>query len=316
VTARRTKDAVLLRGIEFFKDEFTWINGHGLIDEGEYLDAERVGRSARAAKSQRSAIWAVFEEYRNLRTARGWLYDWDDLATAVIAALEEDRCERRYKHVVIDEGQDFSPQMLRSLALAIAPEGSLTFFGDAAQQIYGQRISWKHAGLKVQPRQILQFTANYRNTRSIAALALAISQMPYYAGTSDIITPEQPRAEGPKPTIVRFIDEAEEVKFIAARAIAAASSQSIAILVRRREDEDLIKRYLPTDSVRLHRDMATWRTGAGICFGTYHAAKSLEFDQVYMPFVSAGRMPSRADRATFGDDEALARDGKLLYGQL
>jgi superfamily I DNA/RNA helicase len=174
-------------------------------------------------------------------------------------------------------------------------------------------MSWKHAGLKVQPRQIVHFTANYRNTRSIAALALAIAQMPYYAGTPDIITPEQPRAEGPKPTIARFTDEADEANFIAARAIAAASSQSIAILVRRREDDDLIKPYLPRNSLRLHREMPAWRAGAGICYGTYHAAKSLEFDQVYLPFVSATRMPCQADRAAFGDDEALARDGKLLY---
>ena len=83
--------------------------------------------------------------------------------------------------------------------------------------------------------------------------------------------------------------------------------------MRRREDEDLIKPPLPRNSVRLHREMPAWRAGAGICYGTYHAAKSLEFDQVYLPFISSTRMPCQEDRVTFGDDEASARDGKLLY---
>ena len=313
VAACPIKDAVLLRRIEFFEDEFTWINGHGITEVAEYIDAERVGRSSRALKAQRPLIWAVFEEYRRLRISVGFRYDWDDLATAVITALEDDKSQRLYKHIVIDEGQDFSPQMLRSLVMAIPPDGSLTFFGDAAQQIYGQRMSWKQAGLTVQPHEIVYFKSNYRNTRALAALGLAIARMPYYAGTPDIVTPEQPRAEGPKPTIVQFPNEGDEAKFIAAQAVAAASSQSVAILVRRREDEDLIKPHLPQASVRLHRKMPAWRAGNGIRYGTYHAAKSLEFDQVYLPFVSAARMPCQADRATFGDDEAMARDGKLLY---
>jgi superfamily I DNA/RNA helicase len=137
VAACPIKDAVLLRRIEFFEDEFTWINGHGITEVAEYIDAERVGRSSRALKAQRPLIWAVFEEYRRLRISVGFRYDWDDLATAVITALEDDKSQRLYKHIVIDEGQDFSPQMLRSLVMAIPPDGSLTFFGDAAQQIYG-----------------------------------------------------------------------------------------------------------------------------------------------------------------------------------
>jgi superfamily I DNA/RNA helicase len=174
-------------------------------------------------------------------------------------------------------------------------------------------MSWKHAGLNVRPQQIVYFTANYRNTRAIARLALAIAKMPYYAGTPDIIPPEQPRAEGPKATIIRFVNEADEARFVASRAAAAGSNQSIAILLRRREDEHLIKPYLSQSSIRLHRQMAAWRAGAGMYFGTYHAAKSLEFDHVFLPFVSSNRMPCQADIAAFGKDEALTRDGKLLY---
>ena len=88
------------------------------------------------------------EEYARVRADAGFLYDWDDIAGAVVAELQGDDRQGLYRHIVIDEGQDFSPAMLRSLAAAIPPEGSLTFFGDMAQQIYGRHVSWKQAGLR------------------------------------------------------------------------------------------------------------------------------------------------------------------------
>src|SRR5207245_3695335 len=87
---------------------------------------------------------------------------------------------RRY---CIDEGQDFTPAMLRSLALAIPSDGSLTFFGDMAQQIYGNRISWRMAGLH--PAKPWEFRENYRNTRQIAALCLALTKTAAFKGTVD-----------------------------------------------------------------------------------------------------------------------------------
>ena len=311
--AAATKAPILARPLEFFEEEFTWISSHGISSINDYTDAERVGRASRAPRTLRPLIWGVFEEYRRLRSLVGFRYDWDDLATAVVGAFEGDTAQRRYKHIIIDEGQDFSPQMLKSLATAIQPGGSLTFFGDTAQQIYGQRMSWKTAGLQVQHREIIRFEANYRNTKAVAALALAIASMPYYAGTPDMVAPKQPTADGPKPALVSFMNEAEEARFAVERAIAAATNRSVAILVRRREDEGLLKALLPSGSVRLHRNMPSWRGGNGIRYGTYHAAKGLEFDQVFLPFVSAARMPNQADRTAFGDEEATARDGKLLY---
>ncbi len=91
----------------------------------------------------------------------------------------------RYRHVVvIDEGQDFSPEMIRSLAKAIPADGSLTFFGDVAQQIYGHRISWREAGLDI---KVWEFKENYRNTQQIAKLGPEIANMPYFRGLPDIV---------------------------------------------------------------------------------------------------------------------------------
>jgi superfamily I DNA/RNA helicase len=55
-------------------------------------------------------MYAVYEKYRELRASEyGRQYDWDDLAGATRRTFEDDEGERMYRHVVIDEGQDFSP---------------------------------------------------------------------------------------------------------------------------------------------------------------------------------------------------------------
>jgi len=158
---KRSSDpsAVLDRPITFFSDEIQWMAGNGLFRLADYLDAARYGRSAPLQPSQRRLVFQVAETYRSLRAAAHRRYDWDDLAAAVRAELEADTDPRRYKHIVIDEGQDFSPEMIRSLVLAADPEGSVTFFGDYAQQIYGQRMSWKSFGLKV--HDVYEFKENY-----------------------------------------------------------------------------------------------------------------------------------------------------------
>ena len=47
--------------------------------------------------------------------------------------------------------------------------------------------------------------------------------------------------------------------------------------------------------------------------GTYHSAKGLEFDVVYLPFCGEDRCPDKDTVAAFGYDEAASRESRLLY---
>lgn len=212
--------------------------------------------------------------------------------------------------VAIDEGQDFSPEMIRSLTLAIPPDGSLTFFGDVAQQIYGQRMTWRSAGLNIE--KVWEFEENYRNSKEIARLALAISEMPYFKGVPDLIEPRSPSAEGPLPTVVRCSSIQEEINFVVSQAKQLGMRQNVAILLRTAKDEERIKSLLPRGSIHLHRDMI-WQTGPGIRYGTYHSAKGLEFDAVILPFCNSGTLPELEVLKNFGEQEANSQDGRLLY---
>ena len=75
-----------------------------------------------------SIFYAVYEEYKRIRKKEGYWYDWEDIAQTVYSELLSDQNERMYKHIVIDEGQDLSPIMLKSLVNTIPQDGSLTFF--------------------------------------------------------------------------------------------------------------------------------------------------------------------------------------------
>lgn len=299
------------RPVDLFSEEFRWMAQHGIMTLDAYSNADRVGRVARIERRLRPVVFEIYDTYRHLREQIGKKYDWDDLATAVCIEFGSDTSSRLYRHIVIDEGQDFSPEMLRSLSRAIPSDGSLTFFGDVAQQIYGHRMSWRSAGLNVS--KVWEFKENYRNSRQVAQLGLAIARMPYFKDLPDMVQPVSPTADGPLPTLVKCSSVEKEIQFVVSQAVNASRTRNVAILLRNRQAEELFTSQLPRGSIRLDRDMTTWQAGPGIRYGTYHSAKGLEFDVVILPFCSQDRLPDPEGVATFGEEDAAIQDGRLLY---
>jgi superfamily I DNA/RNA helicase len=302
--------ALFERPLQFFIDEIRFLARYGL-DGADYVKSDRVGRGPGFPRELRPGLLEVYEEYRRLRSEAGRRYDWDDLAGAVLDELRADEGERLYRHVVIDEGQDFSPQMLRSLAAAIPPDGSLTFFGDMAQQIYGRQVSWKQAGLEV-PHGVWRFRRNYRNTPEIADLGLAIAAMPYYREVPDMVEPDEFEPSGPPPSLVQCADSREETEFVIEAARAAAATGSVGVLMRRHQDEARFRAAF-RGGQHLHKHMGNWDPGPGFSWGTVHAAKGYEFDTVILVGLSADRWPEPEIVKARGDQLAAVEDGPLLY---
>jgi superfamily I DNA/RNA helicase len=309
VFARDGDNPLRDRPTDVLRGEIALLGQHGLGDRDAYRESDVTSHEILDA-GERDALFDVYEEYLRVRSAAGKRYDWYDIATAVRKALEQDAVPRRYTHIVLDEGQDFSPEMLRSLAAAIPTDGSLTFFGDAAQQIYGRHISWRDAGLNAAKPVV--FKKNYRNTKEIADLALAIAAMPYYADEPDMVAPDEFRAAGPPPTLVRCPDEEAEAKFVVDQAkSAAAAGQSVAILLRRNVDVSRFASRVP--NVQLLTEDAAWKPGAGVSCGTIHGGKGLEFETVFLPYLTNAHIPDPTLIAAVGQAEADAVDGRLLY---
>lgn len=160
----------LRRPVDFFLDELHWLAVHGITTPDTYISGKlkRIGRGNKLETQDRAIAYRVYQRYLALREQANRRCDWDDLASVFLRLLQNDNDPRRYRHVVVDEGQDFTPEMIRSLAAAIPEEGSLTFFADYAQQIYGSRMSWRSLGLNIRKpwssRRITGITGRSRSS--------------------------------------------------------------------------------------------------------------------------------------------------------
>ena len=297
------------RDTRFFLDELAWIAGMGIHTLDQYLVVDRVGRSVGLPKDLRALMWQVRDAYLVARIARGYLYDWNDIATAVRVELAADPTPRRYRHVVIDEGQDLSPEAIRSLVEAVPPGGSVSFFGDFVQQIYGQGISWRSSGLVV-PHGVKRFRDNYRNSAEVARVAIAMTAMENLKlDEDDLVEPVAPTAAGPQPVVVACADNKVQLDLVRQLAQQLSRSKSVAVLARTWPLVNTAVAGLTTLSLESNR----WVDGPGIYAGTYHSAKGLEFGAVILPYCDADNLPLDYVVDAFGEDEAAARDARLLY---
>ena len=307
-TFRRSKD--------FFVEEIAFIEKFGHANLAEYRDAERIGRaSSNIKREKRKWIFAVYEKYIELREAAGRRYDWDDLAFYVYKELQGDDSQRRYTHIIVDEGQDFSPMMIKSLVEAVADGGSFTFFGDVAQQIYGSRLSWRDSGIDV--NKIWRFDVNYRNPATITAFAKAITKNKYWRNDVDMIEATSQIAEGPKPILVQFSDRQRELAWIVDRAIAIGKTASTVIICRNRSDIDTLLLELKKkgcDAIEINRETPGFSHLKEVYLATYHAAKGLEFDNVFIPYLTKDKLPDPDTvSSAISEEDAFADEIKLLY---
>ena len=296
----------------FFLDELAWIADMGITSLQGYLDIKRVGRKRGLDEVRRRAVWKIRDAYLDAREAEDIPYDWNDIATAVRDALASDTRPRKYRHVIIDEGQDLSPEAIRSLKEAVQPGGTVSFFGDYHQQIYGQGLSFRACGLEI--TAVEPFQDNYRNTAQVARVAIAMSEMPHMgADPEDLVEPKEPTAGGTVPALLKCKDYPAEIAEIQRIAIDQAGVSTVAILARTWPDAEAAVRGLPK-ARRLRDDgKVPWDPSPGVYYGTYHSAKGIEFDVVLMPFCDDVDLPNNQVVDAYGNEDAMGRDGKLLY---
>lgn len=304
------------RSKEFFYDEIVFIQQFGFKNFSEYQQAERIGRaSAYITRENRKWIAKVYERYLELRAADGLKYDWDDLAFYANCELEIDNTERRYTHIIVDEGQDFSPMMIKSLVNATHDRGSFTFFGDVAQQIYGNRLSWRDSGIETS--KIWKFEINYRNPESIIKFSQDIIKSKYWKQKMDMISATPFIAEGPKPILVRFSNVTNEIAWVTDRAISMSRTSSVVVVCRSYEGQSILESAFKNKGQYIHlisKDTPGVRNSKDIYISTYHSVKGLEFDYVFVPLLDSNHFPNqKAIEAAVSQEIAYSDELKLLY---
>lgn len=309
-------ESTLERSKEFFYDEIVFIQQFGFSNFNEYHQAERIGRaSAYITRENRKWVSMVYKKYLDLRAADGWQYDWDDLAFHAYYEFKIDNTERRYTHIIVDEGQDFSPMMIKSLVIATHAGGSFTFFGDVAQQIYGNRLSWRDSGIET--GKIWKFGINYRNPEAIIKFSQDITKSKYWSQKTDMVNATPFVAEGPRPILVEFSDIISEIDWVTDHAIAASEASSVVVICRSYEEQLILESAFRKKEQYIQlisKDTPGFGETNNIYISTYHSAKGLEFDHVFVPFLNSDHFPNqKAIEAAVTPETAYGDELKLLY---
>lgn len=92
-------------------------------------------------------------------------------AKVLIDYVDEHSDFQKYDAIIVDEGQDFTEEMLAAILKILGEHNSLLFCTDPAQNMFGRkRFSWKSVGLQVQGKKPTHLTKSYRNTQPILQL--------------------------------------------------------------------------------------------------------------------------------------------------
>ena len=250
----------------------------------DYLDAERTGRGAqpRVDRQTRQRILDLV-----VKPYQAWLVenntsDWNTLAVDMAASP----APAGFDIAIVDESQDFSANQLRALRAHLADDHAVTFVIDTMQRIYARGFTWSETGFDGRARYY-SLRANHRNTAQIAAFASGVlSGLPL---EDDGALPDLQRAnsQGSLPTALpgKFSGQiAWAIEFI--RRFVDLRTESVAFLQPQgggyfKATREALKQA-GIDFTDLTRQ-PDWPDGAeNVALCTFHSAKGLEFDHVFI----------------------------------
>jgi DNA helicase-2/ATP-dependent DNA helicase PcrA len=201
----------------------------------------------------------------------------------------------RYRHVAIDEVQDFSPLEVQVLLGCLGEHASITLAGDTQQHIVqeGGFTSWSDflAQLGLAGAEVSTLRVSYRCTAEIARFAVAL-----LGDLREDETPPVTVRSGPPVELLRFTEHGACVAYLADALKELAAIEplaSVAVLTPSRELSRLYANGLVTSDVPRVRqvEQQDFRFTPGIEVTEIEQVKGLEFDYVVLIEVAASQFP-------------------------
>jgi superfamily I DNA/RNA helicase len=313
------------------------ILGQVLDSFPQYAQVRRVGRGHPLNRAERRAVWQLVERFSKRLDEQALT---THAATAAHAArLEIDRAARlaageasaggrghRYRHVVVDEGQDLHPahwKMMRAM-VAAGPD-DIFCVADTHQRIYDNVVSLGSLGINIRGRST-RLTLNYRTTRQNLAWALQILRGESYDDMDegvDNLAGYRSLLRGAAPVLRGFATVNDELDGIVDQltewTAAGTAPEAIAVCV---PTKDLVQRTTSRliaaglEPVEITPDGLARTTGVRV--GTMHRFKGMEFQRMIIAGISDGLVPraainrwQRADPTRYRHE--LRRDRSLLF---
>ncbi|SLM31712.1 Superfamily I DNA and RNA helicase [Desulfamplus magnetovallimortis] len=189
---------------EIIDEYWLVVDVNGIYCEDDYLSAVRTGRP-RFSRKQKKAIWPVLKKFQTEMKKRN-LLTFEGVVHQARLAVEQGNF-RSYRHVLVDEVQDFSLEALR-LIRSIAPvdkglSDPLCTVGDGHQRIYRSKIPMSRAGIEIRGRS-RRLKINYRTSEQIRRYSHGVLQgmeIDDLNGGSISITGDRSVFKGPEPFV-------------------------------------------------------------------------------------------------------------------
>jgi len=203
----------------------------------------------------------------------------------------------RYRHVAVDEVQDFSPLEIQVLIGCLDQRQSITLAGDTQQHLLEHTgfTSWAtfFSQLGLRGAEVNTLEVSYRCSRQVATFAAGV-----LGPLREDDTPLRTVREGPSVELFRFADHGACVAFLADALQELAQRErlaSVAILTSSRELSTLYARSLIESEVPRARQVAhqDFTFAPGVEVTEIEQAKGLEFDYVILVEVSSTHFPDR-----------------------
>jgi superfamily I DNA/RNA helicase len=244
-----------------------------------------------------------------------WHVDWNAICAASIVAISGGTGAQKlgWGHLLIDEGQDFPPEMYLAIGLMqsqlakVDVPTQVTIFADDNQRLQAEmnsRVSDIRRNLFIasDPSRNFVLTKNFRNTRPIASFA-AYFQVGNESGVADL-----PDTDGEVPRVLFGANDRDIAEFIARKAKMSPGKQ-IGVLVYGRQADvkrafNQVKSRLdgakgaPTLQMYLSGnenhsdDKLDFDSANTITFLHVQSAKGLEFDIVFFIGMEAMQLDS------------------------
>lgn len=313
--------------VSFYEEEYNRVvAAQEAFSLEKYVRASRIGRGTRLDRKKRMQIWEVIEAYRN----RLKELNVRDINTAMYECrtlLARSSVETRYKHVIVDEGQDLSANGFRLLRAIAGEEHENDIFivGDAHQRIYRNKAVLSRCGINVRGRSSI-LRINYRTTEEIRRAAFALLNGISFDDLDDDYDAGdrcQSLTHGQPPRVLRFGSANEEfdavLKEIRSLIGAGVSARDICVAARTHKLLDDYIARLTASGLRCYEirgNKADDRGLDGVRAATMHRVKGLEFQYVFV--VAANRriipLASAIDHTdSVSEQETTTAEKCLLY---
>lgn len=273
------------KNIENFLDEIKFIQDFDIQSLEEYENTVRTGQKVKILRKEvRKYYWYVYLEYRKLLEINNYDCDFNGAALLFKDILLKNNLPK-YDNIIIDEGQDFPPSIIKALLLLNTPNGLFLYLGDSTQEIYGTKLSWKSLGLNVRNR-ITRLENNYRNTIEIGNFARDILNSENWdSSLEEVIYPQNMVRNGIKPVLVDFKNEEIELYFLK-KILLKLEEEKTCILTYQNTIAQKMASFLKYNGLKTKylkdNENIEVDENTNIYTCTYHSVKGLEFDNVIL----------------------------------